>query len=206
VNFAAFADCNVGELLSDQGRLDAAEPMLRRALRVWRGTADEHGVAFATAVLGRLHARAGQDEPAVELLDHALARFRALGAQTDAAHVEVLQAEAAVFAGRAEDARERLAEISAGLPQDALLEPLLHQVTGVTLAQLGDATAAERALETSLAAARDAELPFETLLALDALCQLGAPEQLRRERHALLTRLDIVRLPRPPLVAAAQVG
>ena len=64
---------------SDQGRLDEAEPLLRRALQVWRGTADEHGVAFATALLGRVHARAGRDEQAVELLDDALARFQRAG-------------------------------------------------------------------------------------------------------------------------------
>jgi len=51
---AAFADCNIGEVLSDQGRLEEAEPLLRRALQIWRGTAAEHHVAFASALVGRL--------------------------------------------------------------------------------------------------------------------------------------------------------
>ena len=35
----AFIDCNVGEILSDQGHLDEAEEHLQRARRVWSGTA-----------------------------------------------------------------------------------------------------------------------------------------------------------------------
>jgi class 3 adenylate cyclase/tetratricopeptide (TPR) repeat protein len=210
VDLAAFADCNVAEVRSDQGRLDEAEPLLRRALQVWRGTADEHGVAFATALLGRVHARAGRDERAVALLGDALARFRALGVETDAALVEVLQAEAALFAGRADEARARSLELFAEIPRDALLEPLLHHVAGVALAQLGDAAAAAEELTAALAAARAAELPFETLLSLDALCRLGQPDGLRGERDELIARLGIVRLPAPPParphVAAAPVG
>ncbi len=55
---AAYGDCNIGEVLADQGRLEEAEERLRRARRVWHGTEDEHGVAFTSALLGRLAARA----------------------------------------------------------------------------------------------------------------------------------------------------
>ena len=212
VDLAAFADCNVGELLSDQGRLEEAEPLLRRALQVWRGTADEHGVAFATALLGRLHARAARVEEAVELLEDALARFEALRVEADAALVRALLAEAVLFAGRAEEAHERAVTLLDELPDDVLLEPLLHHVAGVALAQLGDRGAAGDALTAALEVAVAGELPFETAMALDALERLGGPgsSDRRRERDAMLARLDIVLLPAPPLtrpgMPAARVG
>ena len=210
VGLAAFADCNVAEVRSNQGRLAEAEPLLRRALQVWRGTADEHGVAFAMALLGRLQARAGHDEQAIELLDDALARLRALGVEFDAALVEILQVEAALFAGRADGARLRALELFSEVPEDAPLQPLLRHVAGVALAQLGKAGAAAEALEESVAVGRAAELPFETLLSLDALHQLKPSERVSRERDTLLASLGIVRLPGPPLARprtpAAPVG
>jgi class 3 adenylate cyclase/tetratricopeptide (TPR) repeat protein len=199
VNFEAFADCNVGEVLSDQGRLEEAEPLIRRALRLWGGTSDDHGVAFATALLGRLQARAGRSAEATDLLADALARFRALRAEADAALAAGLLGEAALFAGRPEEAHERALALLPELPADAQLEPLVHYVAGVALAQRGDPAGATRSLAASLGAARECELPFETLLALDALEQLGSATERRRERDALIAQLDIVRLPAPPV-------
>ena len=201
VNFRAFTDCNVGELLSDQGRLEEAESLLRRALQVWRGTADEHGVAFATALLGRLRVRAGDTEAGVQLLEDALARFEALRVEVDAALVKTLLAEAALFDGRAEEAHARVQALLDKAPEDTLLEPLLEHLSGVALAQMGETRAAAEAIASALDAARAAELPLETAFALDALEQLGAPGSngWARELDELLARLDIARLPRPPL-------
>ena len=107
-------------------------------LQVWRGTADDHGVAFATALLGRLHARAGRADDARAELEDALAQFRAMRVKIDAALAETLLAEAAVLAGRPEEARRRASQLRPELPTDARLEPLLDHVAGVASAQMGD--------------------------------------------------------------------
>jgi class 3 adenylate cyclase/tetratricopeptide (TPR) repeat protein len=200
VNYGAFADCNVGEVLSDQGRLDEAEPLLRRALQVWRGTADEHGVAFVSTLLGRLYVRGGRTEEGVGLLRDALARFRALRVEVDAAFVEALLAEASLWSGRPDEALAGVTDLRGRLPDDARLEPLLHHIAGVALDRLGDRAGAREELEAAVATARSFELPFELTLGLDALERLGgsASQARRRERDALLAQLDIVRLPSPP--------
>jgi class 3 adenylate cyclase/tetratricopeptide (TPR) repeat protein len=197
VNYGAFADCNVGEVLSDQGRLEEAEPLLRRALQVWRGTADEHGVAFVSTLLGRLYVRAGRTDDGVELLRDALARFRALHVEVDAAFVEALLAEAALWAERPDEALAGVSDLRGRLPDDARLDPLLHHVAGVALARLGELAAAREELEAAVATARSFELPFELTLALDALDELSGSHETSRERDDLLVRLDIVRLPSP---------
>ena len=51
---AAFTDCNVGEILSDQGQLEEAETHLQRARRVWSATGERQPVAYVDALLARL--------------------------------------------------------------------------------------------------------------------------------------------------------
>jgi hypothetical protein len=92
------------------------------------------------------------------------------------------------------------------LPADAQLEPVVHYVLGVALAQMGDLAAADDSLSAALAEARECELPFETLLALDALVTLDGSPARREERDRLLAQLDVVRLPAPPLAVSGSAG
>lgn len=201
---AAFGDCNVGEVLSDQGRWDEAEERLRQALRVWRGSGYEWGAAFARAMVGRTAVRAGRHEEGLGLLDESLADFRRLGAGGDAALVRAYMAEALVFRGEPASALEVVDRL---LDPGARMAPLLHRVRGLALVQQGERRLAEQALEASLAEARAQEADFETALTLDVLDRLPAsvPGPLRRERreerNTLLSRLDVVLLPDPPLRA-----
>ena len=77
-------DCNVGEVLVMQGRLTAADEALRRALRVWRGTGDDSGVAFANALLGRAAVHQGRSDAGRGLLQSAFAKSKQLGHQAEA--------------------------------------------------------------------------------------------------------------------------
>jgi class 3 adenylate cyclase/tetratricopeptide (TPR) repeat protein len=202
---AAFGDCNIGELLADQGHHADAEVRLGRARRVWSGTEDGHGVGFATALLGRLAARDGRSEEGLKLLRAARSELRRLGFAGDAALADAYHAEALAFAGRAAEARSRARELlnsadSAGAPA------LLWRVCAAAAAQQGDAEGARVALETALELARDAGDAYETGLAKRALAELGGDgaARLRREGDALLTALGAERASTPSMTAEAR--
>jgi tetratricopeptide (TPR) repeat protein len=196
---AAFGDCNVGEVRSDQGRHDEARPRLDRALEIWRGTGYEYGVAFATALLGRLQARGGDGAAAQRLLRDALERFRVLRVSPDALWVEALVSEAHVLDWQPAEAAadlERLVDVAGG----GRLGPLLHRVRGIARAQLGLFEQARESLEASVRAARERGDEFDLFLSLDALQELaahdgGVDDARRRERDAIGERLDIAAAP-----------
>ena len=196
---AAFGDCNVAEVRSDQGRLVEAEEALRRALLVWRGTEHDSGVAFATAQLGRTAVRAGRVEEGVELLHNALALARELRADAYRTLIESLLAEALVFAGRADEALALAAQLLSAA-EDARMLPLLHRVRGFALAQQGDAAAAAAEVEESIAAARMLEMQYEIAASLHALGSLNGEDPERAaERDEIMARLDVVAFAQPPL-------
>jgi hypothetical protein len=205
---AAFGDCNIGELLADRGQLEEARVLLARALRTWRGSGYEWGVAYATAILGRAAARDGRHDEAAELLADAGARFRALRVRGDVDWVEALLAEAEAFARQADAALTRADLALAGLGDPGRLGALLHRVRGFAFAQLDDLAAAEDALEASLAEARAQAEEYEVAVTLDALKALSVltgrpePDERTEERDAILARLAVERLPAPPLTAA----
>jgi tetratricopeptide (TPR) repeat protein len=205
---AAFGDCNIGEVLADRGQLDEAQARLRRALRTWRGSGYHWGVAYATAILGRAAARAGRHDEAAELLADARARFRELRVLGDVDWVEALLAEAEAFARQPDAALTRADLALAGLGDPGRLGALLHRVRAFAFAQVGDLAAAEDALEASLAEARAQAEQYEVAVTLDALTALSALTGRAeaagriRERDRILARLDVERLPDPPLTPA----
>ena len=211
---AAYGDCNVGEVLSDQGRLAEATKLLNRARRVWRGTGYDWGVAFVTAQLGRIAVREGRRDEGRRLLDEAQAGFQRLHVEGDAVWVEALLAEAAAFARQSAEAlaaADRLLLVH-GPPdpssQGGRAAALLLRVRGFALAQQGRLDDADEALEASLAEGRMQGDLYDVAVALDAIDKLSertgrALPVRRRERDELLARLQVVGLSAPPLVANA---
>ncbi|MGH2919463.1 MAG: ATP-binding protein [Solirubrobacteraceae bacterium] len=208
---AAIGDCNIGEVLSDQGRLAEAEAKLRYALEILRGSGYDWSVGFVNAMLGRTAVRAGRHDEACERLGEAFEAFRRLRTSLDVVWVEALFAEAHAFAGHSELALEVADRLIHDLGGGGRYAPLLQRVRGYALAQLGSADAAVAALEASAQEARGQDSAFELALTLDAMLALGAPGVLgprlqadrRRQRDEILARLDIVRLPAPPLAPAS---
>jgi class 3 adenylate cyclase/tetratricopeptide (TPR) repeat protein len=189
---AAYTDCNVGEILSDQGHYREAREHLERARRVWNATGEAQTLAFATAVLGRLALREGRSEAALHMTAHAASEMRALG-MSEAGFGEAVLAEAEAVAG---DPRRALRIAEVELPDARRWLPLLQRVVGIASARLGRMAAAEAALRAGLVTARGQGSDYDVAATIDILDEIGAAgADLLAERDEILRRLRIVRLP-----------
>jgi tetratricopeptide (TPR) repeat protein len=217
---ASIAAANVGEILVEQGRLAAAEPLVVAALQVWRASDTPSFVGFGAAILGRLHARLGRYAQATAELSEAVESYRTsdeplelLDAQLRVVETLLLQGSAAAASRLLDDAETRLVAAlrAAGLtgapagpatllPAAAPQLATVLRLRGCALALSGDGAAAEAALRASLAAATARGADHDRAQALDALAWLIDPlgaqdEAVRTELHA---RLGIVWTPMLP--------
>jgi tetratricopeptide (TPR) repeat protein len=193
----AFTDCNVGEILSDQGRLEEAEEHLRQARRVWSSTQESQSVAFADMLLGRLALRRGDSQVGLPMLERSTRALRVFSMNAYAEFGRALIAEAEALAG---DPRRALELARVELQTADRQRPLLKRAEGIALARLGEADAACRELGDALACARARGADYEVAATIDALDVLAcADADLLAERDEILGRLKIVRLARPAL-------
>ncbi len=192
---AARVDCNVGEILSDQGHLDEAEAHLKRVRRVWSATGERQAVAFADVLLGRLAVRRGDTRAGVTILESAAAQLRRFELRAYADFAQALIAEAEALAGDA----DRALEIARRELRTAERQrPLLERAAGVALGRLGQTEAARAALLDALASARDRGFQYDIAATIDALDALGGLDpELLGERDEILDRLKIARLAAP---------
>ena len=205
----AVTTVNVGEVLSDQGLLDEAEPLLLDALRVARALQSGGLLAEVTLRLGRLLSRAGRFEEAHAVLAEARDQNEyELEADARIAECFVLESEPKAALKLSKDALQRARSLDARFDVIAMLQ----RTEGCAYLQLGQLEKARTALELALEEARSRSLDYEAALVLDALTALsrasGEPtEDLRRERDAILERLGVVGIPEIPLAApAAKTG
>jgi class 3 adenylate cyclase/tetratricopeptide (TPR) repeat protein len=212
---ASFVLTNRAELLSDQGRLEEAEPLFRQALVVGRAAGTGPHIANNLADYGRLCARAGRFDEARTMLAEAKEAYGQAGERGEVLLTDAKLAECMMLEGRSEEA---LALASSALDRVRTLEtvyavvPALVRVQGCALAQLGRFDEARRALEESLDSARGNGVPYEVGLTLDALTRLGPPvcdrpDELARERDEIFAKLHVVATPEiPPGPAVAAAG
>ena len=193
----AGTDCNVGEILSDQGRLDEAETHLQRARRVWSATGERQAVAFVDVLLTRVAARRGSCPDGARTLEEAADELRRSGVDAYAAFAQALVAEAHAFAG---DADRALQIARQELSATERHRPLLQRVSGIALARLGRSDEAETQLRSALASAREDGIEYEVAATIEVLDSLGAAgEDMLRDRNAIVERLKIEWLPVPAL-------
>jgi tetratricopeptide (TPR) repeat protein len=187
----AYTDCNVGEILSDQGHLDEAEDHLRRARRVWSGTGEGQAVAYIDVLLGRLSVRRGDYGDGLLILQDAMAELRRQRRDAYAEFALALIAEAEAFGG---DALRALDIASTELRANDRMRPLLTRVAGIAFARLGEKAGATRELRHSLESARKSGADYDIAATIDALEALGAADQqLLRSRDQITRRLRIRR-------------
>ncbi len=193
----AFTDCNVGEILSDQGHLDEAEARLLDARRVWSGTGERQAVAYVDVLLARLAVRRGHHLDALPVLETAMAELRRFRFDAYADFAQALVAESEALLG---DPRRALDLARQTLETDERQRPLLLRAGGIALARLGQAGAARRELMLALDCARERGAEYDVAATIDVMNVLGETSaELIAERDDVLDRLRIERLPAPKL-------
>jgi predicted ATPase/class 3 adenylate cyclase len=204
---ASFATVNRGEILSDQGRLDQAEPLFRAALRVARASESGPWLAEIARYYGRLAARAGRFDEADALLGEARRQYEEDGSRNDVVLTDAVIAERFVLAGDGAVGAARALDTLAraeSLERTFHVVPMLQRVRGCGLLQLGRLGEAREALDAALAQARANRADFEIALTLDALVALnralgGSTDALEDERTRFCEQLGVVATPGFPL-------
>ena len=166
--------------LPRSGRIKAtyelAGEAFREALRDWRASGWQGGVAFATGNLGRLAARTGRHDEAEELLVDARDRFAELGDEMTALEMDTRRAENFVFAGRPADALAILEPAVAEAQRIggwATLTTMIQRLRGDALMQLGRTEEARAAYDEALRVGREGQAEFEVALTLESLVAAG---------------------------------
>jgi hypothetical protein len=168
---------------------------------VWRAAGDRQGEAFATSFLGRLAARAGRCDEAMELLATARSTFVEIRADAEVLEVDAFTAEALMFSGRFPDALERATDALAREGGRGAHAPLLHRIRAYALLATGDVDGCAAAVEESLTVARARGADYDIALALRAAAALARARgrqpdpAAERERIGILERLGVVREP-----------
>lgn len=205
---AAIQSNNEAEILSDQGRLQDAEALLRDALRVWRAAHYSVGIALATSNLGRVASRAARFPEAHRLLDEALDGFRAMGAASFVLETQARVLECLLLQGETERAS---AVAESAFPKDrevggvSVLEAMVERLRGYLDLQAGRVADAATHLGESLRIGRSLKAEYEVALTMRALADLERVErgsvdmELERESATTLERLGVVSVPAFPL-------
>ena len=203
---AADTDNNIAEILSDQGRLDEAERLVRASLRTHRAAEYPMGIAYSIQHLGRIMARGGRTAEARDLLTEALDLWVEIGSAANTTETEAKLAEAMLLEGNHAGALAVLGpavERGRQLAVVPWLRALLQRLLGSALVQAGDREAGVAVLYEAVSLSRASGSQFELAMGLDALARLdaGTPEaaSARHDADEVLNRLGVIGIARIPL-------
>jgi tetratricopeptide (TPR) repeat protein len=196
---AAQTDVNLAELLINQGRVDEAEEILVDANRVLRASGAVRFLAEGQMQLARVHLSRGDLEDAERRAAEVASMFSALGNPSSALEAALVQAEAVLSAGRAQEAlgiidvaeHEARSEAAFSMPRTCLQR-------GRALLDLDRIEEADEMITSGLLAARAQDLPYEESLLLQVSSRLerlrGHDDRARAARiqsEELLARLGV---------------
>lgn len=184
---------NLGDVLRSLGDLDGAIAQYQIAQRGWQHSLFGSGVVAMN--LGAAYLQRGDLDLAAQQLDRSEALFAQAGAEGFLPELLRYRAELALARG---DSRGSLRACTASLEHATRLGTRLEQgatwrIMGKTLASRGDLAGADAALQSSLAALREADSRYEIARTLIEIADL-APllEQFSHGQAALAQALDIL--------------
>jgi tetratricopeptide (TPR) repeat protein len=195
----AFAVNNQADILSEQGRLDAAKSLFLEARRIFTAAGQEMGMASTESSLGRIALLEGRLDDSAEHLHIARDRFGAVGVETLVLDTRVRLVEHALIGADPQHALAMANEIGRDLDRfgDVSILPIsLKRLAGVATVLAGN-VAGVAMIEDALTVARDRGVLFEVGLCLDALDQLHELDPAgRAELNEAWRRLDVIAAPR----------
>jgi tetratricopeptide (TPR) repeat protein len=164
---AAQADVNLAELLINLGSLDEAEESLIDAIRVLRASGAVRFLAEGQMQLARAHLSRGELAEAERRAAEVAATFAAQGNYSSALEAVLVQAEAMIAGGRAEESLAVISDAERAAGADAAFSmPRICLQRGRALVRLQRVEEAQEAVTTGIIATRAQELPYEAALLL----------------------------------------
>jgi class 3 adenylate cyclase/tetratricopeptide (TPR) repeat protein len=182
---------NIGEILSDQGLLGAAEELFREARDVCLAANSPSVAAIALKNSGRVLSRRRCFREARAVLDQALEEFLAIGQGNYIVETKLYLVECDVAEGRHDEALSRLAALGADAAATPHLEAMALRLKGIALAGCGDRPAALAALVSSRDVGQAAAATYEVAVTSFVLADLAGDEPGREEALALLKGLGV---------------
>jgi len=195
---AALADNNLGEILTVQFRLEAAESLLTRASRVLRAADYPNGLFMTISGLSRILAWRGQVEQAAEMQYEALDGFRTLGAVDYVADSLLRLVEIHVLAGNADAAlsvADEAASSLASLGEIPVLPAILARLRGQARVLAGRPQDARLDFERARSLAERDASPYELGLAEIGLGRIDRDQQFIDSGLARLAALEVLAPP-----------
>lgn len=194
VAHAAATDGNIGEVLADQGQLDAAVGRIEAALRRLEIAGHTNLYMIIEQFLGRALGRRGEFERAHAVYVHNAGLARQHGAHALLRDAHVRRAELAIFAGDLRLFEEQVAAASSveGAEPSPPTEAVLARLHGIASWAQDAHDEARARFATSVDVARAAGLRYEAGLAHVARAQLYGPDDASRRAVEELRSMGVV--------------